>query len=436
MTSSAKAIIGPGADSVSISEPHGRNGESALSPLPQFPTPEVPRYWGLTLTAWLQIGIVALLMAATFRFNLRRLVLKTAPFIGEANWQHAIVVPLIGLYYLYLNREQLLKAKVKPLLAGNFTRGRIISSLACAAAGLALWFAGPRFIPDRFIEYGASFGMGLTLLGGLALLLDWGLATLLMGLGIFQYGIWPGRNDWTSDVGMVMTLFGVVLVMCGWEIMRIAWFPIVFLICALPWPGIVYSQVASPLQVLAAKFSVVIMNLVGLDATHAGTKIFISRGVGVPPRSLNVAEACAGLRSLMTFITVGAAVGFLSNRPLWQRIILTVSAIPIAICCNVMRVAGQGIIDHNLGEKWSESFAHQFVGIVMLIPAFFMILGVAWLLDKIFIEEVGTDEAAAAAVAKVKARKAAQQQPGVIVVQRKPKQQQPSAPQPQEVEAR
>jgi exosortase/archaeosortase family protein len=102
---------------------------------------------------------------------------------------------------------------------------------------------------------------------------------------------------------------------------------------------------------------------------------------------LNVAEACAGLRSLMTFITLGAAVAFLSNRTLWQKIIITLSAIPIAIFCNVMRVAGQGLLDYYVSHAWSEGFAHQFAGLVMLVPAFFLILLVAWCVDQLFVEE-------------------------------------------------
>ena len=95
----------------------------------------------------------------------------------------------------------------------------------------------------------------------------------------------------------------------------------------------------------------------------------------------------------MTFISVGAAVAFLSNRPMWQRIIITLSAIPIAIFCNVMRVSGQGLLDHYCSEQMSEGFAHSFVGLVMLMPAFFLILLVAWILDQIFVEEVDPSEA-------------------------------------------
>jgi exosortase/archaeosortase family protein len=87
---------------------------------------------------------------------------------------------------------------------------------------------------------------------------------------------------------------------------------------------------------------------------------------------------------------VGAAVAFLSARPLWQKIVLTMSAVPIAIFCNVMRVAGQGLLDHYWSQEMSEGFAHQFVGMVMLIPAFFLILLVGWILDQIYVEEVET----------------------------------------------
>src|SRR5690606_19253843 len=112
-----------------------------------------------------------------------------------------------------------------------------------------------------------------------------------------------------------------------------------------------------------------------------------------------VAEACAGLKSLMTFLTVGAAMAFLSARPMWQKLILTASAIPIAIFCNTMRVAGQGLLDYYVSRDISQGFAHQFSGLIMLIPAFFLLLLVGWILDRLFIEEVD-DKAALVAEAQ------------------------------------
>ena len=73
---------------------------------------------------------------------------------------------------------------------------------------------------------------------------------------------------------------------------------------------------------------------------------------------------------------------------MWQKLVIVVSAVPIAIFCNVMRVAGQGLLDHYVSTGWSEGFAHSFAGVVMLIPAMFLILLVAYILDNLFIEAV------------------------------------------------
>lgn len=295
------------------------------------PQPAEPSWLGIRQTAWLQLGILAALFAFTFyQASLRRLWLKTNPINGEPNWSHAVCVPIIGLYYLYANRRSLLACTVR--------EG---------------WSALP---------------------------------VLIAGLLLFGYGIYPGQNDMVKDLGMVLTVFGLTAFLLGWEIMKIVWFPIAFMVCAIPWPGLVYSWVASPLQRLAADMAVAVLKVTGVAALGDGTKIIID-GEGGEFRTLNVAEACAGLRSLMTFMSVAAAVAFLSNRALWQKIVITLSAIPIAIFCNVARVTGQGFLHRYVDERLSQSFAHAFIGLIMLIPAFFLILLVGWLLDNLFMEE-------------------------------------------------
>lgn len=342
----------------------------------------------------------ALLLGALFvwlyHYNLQRLWIKTNFITGDPNWSHSLCVPLIGLYYLFLRRDELLALPVRPLLVMQWTRVRWLGGLILIGLGAAmsLVIAGRIPVSDALWmvpTIARAAGWAIMVYGALIIAFDWGIATLLGGLLLSAYGIFPGRNDFVWDCGMIMTLFGVVLTLCGWAIMRIAWFPIVFLVCALPWPPLVYSQIASPLQTLAAKTAVVVLQCAGVDANVGGTKIFIPQyspsGVRLLDRALNVEEACAGLRSLMTFISVAAAVAFLSSRPLWQKLIITFSAIPIAIACNVMRVTGQGFIDIHLGREWSEGFAHQFAGMVMLLPAFFMIMAVCWIVDHSVIEE-------------------------------------------------
>jgi exosortase len=273
------------------------------------------------------------------------------------------------------------------VLPNQFGRARWISGLLLLAGGLAAAFAVAPAFSASLRPFVAVAGQAMAILGGLVLLLNWGVGSLLFGLLTFGYGIWPGQNDYVKDLGLVIKIFGTVLTTCGWQVMKIAWFPIAFLVCALPWPGLVYSWVAGPLQQLAASAAVVTLNITGVAAKQVGTKIVIPTADPLDPRILNVAEACAGLRSLMTFITMGAALAFLSSRPLWQKLLITAMAVPVAILCNVMRVSGQGLLDTYVSQELAEGFAHQFVGLIMLIPAFFMLLGVTWVVDQLFVEE-------------------------------------------------
>ena len=365
--------------------------------------PQSARPPELSTAAWVQIGVIAVLFFALFYHNLLRLWQKTAPMIGDPNWAHSVVVPLFGFYYLLIRRDELLATPVRPVLGTTFSRTRLVGGAAAVGLGLVAWLAGGPVFGGTSVglfDAGAiasTLGKALAGLGLLVLLLDWGLAALLGGFAVSAAGIYL-RNDFIWDLGMILTLFGAVLATCGWRVMRIAWFPIAFLICALPWPGIVYSQVAMPLQHLAAQVAVVVLNLTGVGAEVLGTQIVIPM-VGGGTENLNVAEACAGMRSLMTFITLAAAVAFVFqyDRPLWQRVLLTVSAVPIAIACNTFRVAGMGILFRYVSPDFANGFAHSFTGLVMLIPAFFLILGVGWVLDSVFIEEADTPATPAAA---------------------------------------
>lgn len=361
---------------------------------------------GLSKAAWIRIGTIALLMGAIFWPNLSRLWHKTNPLSTQpdaGNWQHAIAVPLIGLYYLYANRERLLAVPIRSRRLGTGRREKDLRTLGfmflltwvlpCAMVlllGLHNSFFGAQLfiaITILFANVVASLFLPSAQLGFLI---------LVEGLAISLFGIHPGHNDFVWDFGMVVTLFGVVLMLTGWDVMKVAWFPIVFLVCALPWPGLVYSWIAGPLQTLAARAAVVMLRFTGVDIIRSGTKMLMmvpNATTGSDElRVLNVAEACAGLRSLMTFITVAAAVAFLSARPLWQKIVITASAIPIAIFCNVFRVTGQGLLDRYWSQELAEGFAHQFVGLVMMIPAFLLILLVCWLLDHLFVDEVDEHE--------------------------------------------
>src|SRR4051794_7439057 len=175
--------------------------------------------------AWVQIITVSVLMCALFRFNLARLWGKTNPISGQdPNWQHSVFVPLIGLYYLYIHREELLRAALQP--ARKFKSIRVLACLGLAMIGaLAVQ-----------LQMGGETGFALGLAGVLAAGLvvpavlptasAFGSVLLFEGLIIFAFGIFPGQNDYVKDLGMVITLFGVATLLCGWSVMKVAWFPI------------------------------------------------------------------------------------------------------------------------------------------------------------------------------------------------------------------
>ena len=394
---------------------------SYSEPLTEWPE---RRFLGLTDVVCLRILVIGVLMCALFWPNLVRLWLKTNLFSGESNWLHSPFVPALGLYYLYLNRDALFNAdgqkdwsqrgkalaawfQLQTMLLGSLffifvyapsmfsTRTLsfyLLFGLPLAAGGIVFWLALWSTTAGS-VRARRQAALILRLRAGFSSLADrssqwFGLYTLLWGLLFYAWGIWPGQNDFFKDVAMVIVLFGVTLMMAGWRIMNVAWFPILFLVCAIPWPGLMYAKIALPLQELAAYVACGVLKVTGVDAAKEGTKIFINMNAAGTGRALNVAEACAGLKSLMTFITVAAAVGFLSHRALWQKLTIVASAVPIAILCNVFRVTGQGLLDTYFSQKLSDGFAHQFVGMVMIIPAFFMILFVGWLLDNLFVEEV------------------------------------------------
>jgi exosortase len=347
---------------------------------------------GLSRSTWWKIAVLTLLAGWLFYpVSLHRLWLKTNPFTGDPNWGHTMIIPIIGIYFLYVNRDSLFRAVVRPVRVTEWDRKRTFGSAALVIAGLIFLGVGYTAEMNESLQQAglmvAVSGAALLIWGILVAGLNWGLGTLIFGIFITAYGIWPGQNDYLKDLGMVFALFGLVLYLCGWEVMKIAWFPIVFLVCGIPWPGLVYSWVASPLQVLAAKVAVFVLQISGVDSSISGTKIFML-DKGGQWHGLNVAEACAGMRSLMTFITVGAAVAFLSDRPLWQKLLMTVMAIPIAVFCNVMRVSVQADMDHYISQQLSQGFAHATTGwVILVIPGFLLILGTGWFLDQLFVDE-------------------------------------------------
>lgn len=280
---------------------------------------------------WIHLLLLAAAFVWLFWVNLQRLWQWTNPSSGDPNWGHAIFIPLISLVYLLEHHDRVRQTPTRPSLTG----------ILVLLAGIVL-FIGGIVLNANFAYFGIYF----------------------------------------QDIGMLTALLGCVLAIFGWPMVRVAAFPIAYLFCALPWPPYVHDALTQPLQTLAATLSVHVLQLTGMNVEQAGNTIRILSASGVE-RALNVAEACSGMRSLITFIAIGLAVAFLSERPLWQKIIISLAAVPIAITCNVFRIVGEGLLDQHVSRSLSDGFAHAAIGVVLLAPGLGLFLLFGWFLDRL-----------------------------------------------------
>ncbi len=182
-----------------------------------------------------------------------------------------------------------------------------------------------------------------------------------------------------SELSMIAVILGLLLWTLGWEHMRILWLPAIYMIFMIPPPGTLYVKITGPLQVLSAAIGVSMLNLFGIHAVRTATQINME--VGTNWQSINVAQACSGIRLLTTFFALAILLGYITNRPMWQKITLAVCALPVAIISNSLRVALSGVMFVTLGPEWARGSTHASLGLLMLIPAGLMQLGIAKLID-------------------------------------------------------
>jgi exosortase len=215
-----------------------------------------------------------------------------------------------------------------------------------------------------------------------------GLFFMICGIVFYPLNAVHFRLGYLQPIGMIATLGAILLFLGGWSLVRYMWLPILFLIFAVPLPDRYYVGLTMPLRFFSAKVAVMFLNLVNqLEATANGVVIdVVYKGHRFEP-PLNVAEACSGMRLLMAFLALGVAMAYLHYRPLWQRLILLVSTIPIAVLCNIIRVTISGFIYVLINPKYAQGIYHDMLGLLMLPLAFGIYGFIAWFMSSLFISE-------------------------------------------------
>ena len=165
---------------------------------------------------------------------------------------------------------------------------------------------------------------------------------------------------------MLGTIAGALLFTYGWNHLKILFFPIAFLLLMIPIPAIIFNQIAFPLQLFASRFGEMALTVLQVPVLREGNVIRLAN------TSLEVAEACSGIRSLISLLTLGIVYGYFIDSRIWIRLLLAIGTIPIAIAANGIRVAGTGIAAHYYGPEAAQGFFHSFSGWIIFIVAFIM----------------------------------------------------------------
>ncbi len=168
--------------------------------------------------------------------------------------------------------------------------------------------------------------------------------------------------------------------------MTVLWFPLLYMcVFGQSISDKLMTYVTYPMQDLTARGAWVVLNLIGLDTDRSGNILTVwNNGVKMPP--LNIAEACSGMRMLMAFMALGVAMAYTGLKRFWQQATLILLGIPTAIFVNILRVVTLAMLSL-FDTDFAAGDFHTFIGLLWLVPAFMMYLGLQWILRQLVVEE-------------------------------------------------
>ena len=311
------------------------------------------RGWvGLGPYDFAKIITVAALLGFLFRDEIARIV---HVWTTDPNWSHGFLIPLFSLYFVNRRRRDILGLEYAGDPLVDLLRG-------CRPQRLSPGQTRPNYL---------------------------GLLLLLLILAFYAFNVLsPAGYAYLRPISLIAAVGAVVLFLGGWRLLRCTWLPIVFLVFAVPLPRRYYVGLTMPLRHMSATVATALLNMVGgLEATANGVVIdIVYKGQRLEP-ALDVAEACSGMRLLMAFLALGVAMAYLHERPAWQRAVLLLSTVPIAVLCNIIRVTTTGFLYVLAGRQYTQGVYHDALGLAMLPLAFGLYGLLAWFMAGLFVDE-------------------------------------------------
>jgi exosortase len=190
--------------------------------------------------------------------------------------------------------------------------------------------------------------------------------------------------EWLENSTLILTVAALTWSFGSWPLLRQIWPAIAFLVFLLPLPQAFNELLALPLQSIAASSSRFLLQLSGMWVIQEGNVINLSTTHGI--EKLDVALACNGLRMLMTMAATVIATVILIPLPMWKRISLLVSIVPIALVSNMARIVATGWAHYLFEGTTAKHWAHDWAGLLMM-PLALALVGLelaimSWLVPK------------------------------------------------------
>jgi exosortase len=265
--------------------------------------------WSSRLPRWQGLALL-LLFAWLYASILAHLFLQWVGPHSDPNFQHGIFVPIFALFVLWQDRKRLQAIPSDP-----------------SWTGLPLVY----------------------------------LSLFLLIVGVL------GADIFLPRVSLLLLLAALMILFQGWKFFRAVLFPWAFLILMIPIPALLINRVTFPLQLLASKLAFGLLELVNVPVLREGNLLTLAA------MQLDVAEACSGIRSLLTLVTLAIIYGYLMEPRKWVRVVLAVAAVPIAVVANSFRVFGTGLLVQYGHAEQAEGFYHALSGMVIFAVALIML---------------------------------------------------------------
>ena len=238
------------------------------------------------------------------------------------------------------------------------------------------WYQIPDYSHGFLVPFFAGFLLWdkRSKLRSMAIAPSWsGLWLIVLGVATLFFGVY-GAELFLSRISFLFLVSGLIWIFAGKAILREVLFPIAVLLLAIPFPAIVFNQITFPLQLLASQMASSVLPLLGVPVFREGNVIQL------PIMKLEVAEACSGIRSLMSLFTLAVFYGYFLEKTTARRWVMALASIPIAVCANALRIVGTGLCVQYWDPSKAEGFFHEFSGWVMFVIS----LGCLYLLHRLF----------------------------------------------------